>query len=179
LSRLTTVHLPSSRPISRFLFKQLAKIGLATRDYRPHFGPLMPYAGSQWWALTRQACQYVIDFHDSDSRLAKFYVNTFASDEGYFHTILGNSRFRANLRRNLLFDEWARGVAHPAMIKAEHVNRFEQRDIVFVEGESGPQEVLFARKFSDQNLELVDRIARMISKKESGRPACPSVGPTA
>ena len=43
---------------------------------------------------------------------------------------------------------------------------FESREKIWVEDEWGSGEVLFARKFSDESLDLVDRIDEMIRRKE-------------
>lgn len=166
LSRLTTLRFPSSHPFLRQASKLLGKLHLATRDYRKHFGKLQPYAGSTWWALSREACQYIVDFHDRDRRLAEFYVNSFASDEAYFHTILGNSPFRARMRRNLVYEDWLGQNGHPVMFRADHVALLESVREVSVQDLYGPGELLFARKFSDQDLELLERIDAMIRAKD-------------
>jgi hypothetical protein len=166
LSRLTTLRFPSNRPFLRLSFRLLAKLNLATRDYRKHFGNLKPYSGSQWWALSREACQYILDFHEHDHRLAEFYLNAFASDEAYFHTILGNSIFRSRMRRNLGYEDWTGQNGHPVMLSEKHVSFFESRQEVCVEDHHGPGELLFARKFSDEDLGLVERVEAMIQTKE-------------
>jgi hypothetical protein len=166
LSRLTTLRFPSNRPLLRFSFRVLAKLNLATRDYRKHFGDLKPYAGSTWWALTREACQYILDFHERDRRVAGFYLNAFASDEAYFHTILGNSDFLSRMRRNLVYEDWTGQNAHPITLSEKYISFFESRQEVCVEDHHGPGELLFARKFSEENLELLKRIDAMIQAKE-------------
>ena len=51
------------------------------------------------------------------------------------------------------------------MLNDKHLRFFESQDKVLVEDEWGSGEVLFARKFSDDNLGLVDRIDEMIRRK--------------
>jgi hypothetical protein len=166
LSRLTTLRFPSSRPLLRFTFRLLGRLHLAKRDYRKQFGNLIPFSGSTWWALSREACQYVVDFHKHNHRLAEYYVNAFASDEAYFHTILGNSPFRSRMRRGLVYEDWTGQNAHPLMISDEHVSFFESMKEVCVEDQHGPGELLFARKFSDETLALTERIDAMIRAKD-------------
>lgn len=165
LSRINTLRFPSSRPVLRFIFRVLAKLGLAQRDYRKHLGNLEPYSGLTWWALSREACQYIVGFTKSDRVLAKFLENTFASDEAFFHTILGNSAFKSRMRRNLMYEDWSVGGAHPAMINEQHLALFEAQKEVCVHDLHGPGEMLFARKFSDDNLQLLPRIDEMIKQK--------------
>jgi Core-2/I-Branching enzyme len=167
LSRINTLRFPSYRPLLRFVFRVLAKVRLAQRDYRKHFGTLEPYSGHTWWALTRDACAYIVDFKRHDQVLTKFFQNTFAPEETFFHTILGNSPFKSRMRRNLVYEDWSVGGGHPAMINEEHCAVFESQEKVCVQDLHGPGELLFARKFSDENLQLVKRIDAMISCKEA------------
>lgn len=97
-----------------------------------------------------------------------FCENIHAPEETFIHTILGNSPFRAKARRNLVYEEWpTSGPRHgPKVLTAKNVEFFESRNEVSVEDLHGPGELLFARKLSDENLDLVDRIAKMIQVKE-------------
>lgn len=171
LSRLTTLRFPSNRPFLRFTFRLLAKFNLATRDYRAAFGDLKPYSGSTWWALSRDACRYIVDFHESDRHLAGYFVNTFAPDEAYFHTILGNSAFSARMRRGLIYEDWNGQNAHPTMIQEKHLRYLESVQEVCLNDLHGPGELLFARKFSDKTLGLVRRIDSMILRKDQQVPS--------
>jgi hypothetical protein len=166
LSRINTIRYPSSRAVPRFIFRALAKFGLGQRDWRKHLGNLEPYSGMTWWALSREACQYVVEFQDRDPRLSKYLENVFAPEEVYFHTILGNSPFRSRMRRNLLYEDWSQEGARPEMITEKHCEMFEAQDRVSIQDIHGPGEALFARKFSDESLGLVARIDAMIQRKE-------------
>jgi hypothetical protein len=70
------------------------------------------------------------------------------------------------IRRNLLFEDWSTQGAHPATIDGEHVALFEVQNEVRVSDVYGEGEVLFARKFSDSDLDLLKRIDNMIEQKE-------------
>ncbi len=166
LSRINTLRYPSNRPLRRFLFRGLARLGLAARDYRKFFGTLQPYSGHTWWALSGEACQHILDFHERNRIVARFFENTFAPEESYFHTIVGNSDFLKRTRRNLVYEDWSMAVGHPAMLSEEHLAFFEARDKVFVEDLHGSGEVLFARKLSDESLGTVERLKVMIDRKE-------------
>jgi hypothetical protein len=175
LSRINTLRFPSTRPLSKVMFQGLAKLGLAERDYRKYLGAMEPYSGLTWWALSRDACQYIVEVVDRDHGLTRFFKNTFAPEESFFHTILGNSLFRSRARRNLLYEDWSAQGAHPEMINQEHLAYFESMDEVHVDDLHGPGELLFARKFSDKTLELTSHLDEMIRRKEQGR-ARPFVG---
>jgi hypothetical protein len=167
LSRFTTVRFESDRPVLRFASRALAKVGLAQRDYGKYLGNLEPYSGRTWWALTENACRYLLDFVARNQRVVKFFENTFAADESFFHTILGNSEFGARARGNLHYEDWSVSGSHPAMITKRHVAFFGTREKVFDGGGlDGPVESLFARKFSDESLHLLDAMDEMIAQKE-------------
>src|SRR5262245_23382101 len=165
-SRINTLRFPSTRPGYRLLFRIFAKLGLARRNFRKHFGPLEPYSGITWWALTREACQYLVEFKERDRTLSKFFTNCFAPEETFFHTILGNSAFKPRMRRSLVYEDWSVQGAHPAMLNERHLAMFEAQDAVRIQDLHGPGELLFARKFSDDNLQLVQRVDKMIDQKE-------------
>ena len=167
LSRINTLRFPSTRPVLRFIFRALAKAGLAQRDYRKQLGDLQPYSGHTWWALSREACQYIIDYLQKHPGLPKFFANTHASDETLIHTILGNSSFKDRVRRHLVFEDWLSPAAHPEMINARHLEYFESQNKVAPQDLHGPGELLFARKFSDEDFQMVEKVAAMIHKKEN------------
>jgi hypothetical protein len=171
LTRINTVRFPSTRPVLRFIFRALAKLGFAQRDARKYLGGLAPYSGHTWWALSRPACQYVLDFRRDHPALALFFTNTHASDETFIHTILGNSPFQSQIRRHLVYEDWRSPAPHPEMIDAHHVEYFESQNQVAPKDIHGPGELLFARKFSDEDLPLVERVVAMIAKKEKLPPA--------
>jgi Core-2/I-Branching enzyme len=168
ISRVNTLRFPSTRPILRFVFRALAKVGLAQRDHRKYLGDLQPYSGHTWWALSRESCQYIMDFKQKHLEIAEFFKNTFASDEMLIHTILGNSAFRSRIRRHLVYEDWpVEGPrSHPKMITAKHIDLFESQEEVASPDVHGRGEMLFARKFSDDDLHLVERVERMIRKKD-------------
>lgn len=166
ISRINTLRVSSNRPASRFIVRALAKLGLAERDYRNHLMGLEPYSGSTWWVLSREACQYISDFSECNPCMTKFFELVFSPEESFFHTILGNSKFRARIRRNVLFEDWSAGGAHPAMINDQHLKLFDAQEKVLCSDVYGDGEALFARKFSDDNLDILQRVDQMITRKE-------------
>jgi hypothetical protein len=169
ISRINTLRFPSSKPVRRFAVRVLAKLGLAQRDYKKCFGHLEPYSGNTWWALTRDACQYILEFVERNQGVVKYFEDVFAPDEAFFHTILGNSACRSRIRRNLHFEDWSAQAPHPALINDRHVAWFEAQGRICVDNGYGAGEVLFARKLSDDNLVLLQRIDDMIERKEKYR----------
>jgi len=54
---------------------------------------LDPYGGPQWWSLTHECVQYVLEFIDRRPDVYRFYKTTHSPDEGFFQTIIMNSQF--------------------------------------------------------------------------------------
>jgi len=138
------------------------KSRLITRDYRRIFDGLVPYAGSQWWALTSAACRHILTFIDSRPDVVRFFRNTYLPDESFFHTIIGNSEFSKNVTRNLTFADWSRPSGGPAVIDMDHLHDFAKTEAVIADDSYGRGELLFARKFPDDSLCLTDFIDRQL-----------------
>jgi hypothetical protein len=155
ISRIDTLRIQSTRPVYRFVVKILARIGFAQRDYRKYLGSFEPYSGHTWWALTREACQYIMDFQKHNQWVARYFEDTFAPEEMFFHTILGNSPFRSRTQRNLVYEDWSARGSHPAMINEQHIAFFAAHEKITLNDAFGFGELLFARKFSDDNLDMV------------------------
>lgn len=171
ISRLTTF---KSRPrdlsskIVAGARKMFVRIGLSKieRDYKRYLGSLVPYGGSTWWTLSRKVCEYVQDFVDKNPVIVDFYKNTICPDESFFQTILGNSPYQKSLERSLTYTDWSGGAPSPAIISEKHLSLFESSSSVIVSDGYGSGEALFARKFSDQSYEIVEKIDSMIKKRE-------------
>lgn len=164
VSRVTTIRYESNKPVRRLASRVLARVGLANRDYREYFGDLEPYSGCTWWTLTRNACEFILGFAESNPRVTGFFENTFAPEESFFQTILGNSPYSAGAVGGLVYEDWSQSGAHPAMINEGHVAQFASCEGVF-DLNQGPSERLFARKFSDDSFALLARIDDMAARK--------------
>lgn len=140
----------------------LAKAGIISRgrDYKPYFGGLTPYAGSTWWALTHDACAYIQNFVARHPRMMKFYANTTLSDEMVFQTILGNSRFKDKVRRNLTYTDWSLGGPHPSNIEMRHVDRIRSEKVLTADDVYGRGELFFVRKIRDP--EVVEHLEQFL-----------------
>ncbi|WP_426434906.1 beta-1,6-N-acetylglucosaminyltransferase [Bradyrhizobium genosp. P] len=169
LSRLTDYH---GRPGLRGLLvskvrRLLIKLHVIprARDYKAYLGEATPYAGSTWWALTRDACEYIRSFAISNPRFMKFFENTSSPDEMVFQTILANSPFRSNMRRNLSYTDWSDGGASPSTIGERHLALFRANPVMKAGGPYGSGEVLFCRKVMDATIS--DRLAAMIAERNA------------
>ena len=185
IHQINTLRIPSDKPFYHAVMRVVNQTGLTRRDYRRHLGDMAPYFGNAGWALTRSACQYILEFVKGNPSYCKYFENSFAPDEMFFHTILGNSRFARQMRRHLTFEDWSNQeelkkgsgirhwlsmrlsdkLGHPSLMTERHVSFFESSGKVMSDvSVYGPGEMLFARKFSDGNLQLVQRIEDMIGQ---------------
>jgi hypothetical protein len=171
ISKINTIRYTSDKPIRRFAFKMMARLGLAQRDWRKYLGELEPFAGDACWALSRDACRHILEFNSTNPHVSNYFRNTHVPEESFFHTILGNSPFLPRMRRSLLYRDWPRtNMHHPESLTEAHIRLFEEQEKVWGEDQFGSGEMLFARKFSDASLHLVDRLdAMMIRKDEHGK----------
>ena len=168
LSKINRFWFEPDKPIRRLVTRILAKLGLAQRDHRKSLGSLEPYAGDMWWALTKDACQYVLEFVERNPQVEKYFQTTAAPDEMFFHTILGNSAFASRIQRSLYYQDWSAHGLHPAVIDDRHVALFETQDKVWLDDIWGSGEALFTRKLSDERLDLAQRIDDLIARKDNG-----------
>jgi hypothetical protein len=167
LSKINKVWYPPRKPLRHIAAGALAKLGLADRDYKKYLGGLEAYAGHACWALSRRACEYIVQFAESNPHVEKYFRDTCTPDEMYFHTVLGNSPFQAHTRRNLVYQAptWSIRDEHRHQLSSQQVSLFSSHEKFMVSDEWGAGEILIARKFSDDRLEVVDRIDEMIQSK--------------
>lgn len=115
------------------------------------------YRGWAHFALTRSATEFVANFYRSHPKFNDFFRTVYAPDESYFHTILHNSRFAANIPSadsraisdmlNLTYFEYPLG----------GVRVFRKIDEYSVLRDSG---LLYFRKATSDSSELLDYIDR-------------------
>jgi hypothetical protein len=148
--------------------KVLQRVGVLPRkrDYKRVFGDLQPYAGSQWWALSRAACELFGRFPREQPEIAAFFRNTHCADEMYFQTIIGNSEFKTRQRRAVTFTDWSGGARSPAWLNESHVAKFRKSREFVVEDAYGRGEMLFARKCPEPSDEVVATLDAMIAEKD-------------
>ena len=172
LARLTTYILrPTLSAPRRLALRVLLKAHVIPRqrDLRRALGSLQPYGGSTWWALTRAACEYIVQFVQHNPGLVRFFKGTQYADETFLHTILGNSPLFANVRRNLTYTDWSAGGASPANISAKHVDYFRTTKQFAEKDVYGTGPMIFARKFSDSDTALLQQLDAKLSVANSSK----------
>jgi hypothetical protein len=151
------------RIVMRIFSAVINKVLRWKRDYKKGLANLKPYGGSQWWALSADACHYILSFVETNPKTVKFFQNTLTPDEIFFQTIIGNSKFREKVAKNLTFTQW-QGVEHPELINMEQLQTLKEMDKIMEDNIYGSGELLFARKFKDESSELTNFIDSWIEK---------------
>lgn len=63
------------------------------RGFENRFPGIVPYFGSQFWAITPECARFILDYLALRPDFLDYYRHTWAPDEHLFHTIVGNSPF--------------------------------------------------------------------------------------
>jgi len=113
---------------------------------------LTPVGRSQWMSLTAESVQYILQYLDEHSEVARFFKLTWAPDEMIFQTILYSSRYRESLLNdNLRYVDWSAGEPSPKLLTGDDLEKLLK---------SGK---LFARKFDMKtNPEILDLLDERI-----------------
>jgi len=77
----------------KLIDKSIREIGNRLRLKNHWNKSIIPYFGSQWWALTPACAKYILNFVKNNPDFYAFNRYTFSPDEHFFHTIVGNSPY--------------------------------------------------------------------------------------
>jgi hypothetical protein len=77
-----------------------------------------------------------------------------------FQTILGNSHFKDNVRRNLTYTDWSMGGPHPSDIEMRHVDRIRSERVLTANDVYGQGELFFVRKV--RKPDVVDQLEQFL-----------------
>jgi len=114
---------------------RLARLCMATRRALARIGPVrrVPdgydvYAGSTWWALSREGLEYVLATHRGNRRLRWFFALTSVPEEMYVHTILSNSPRQDGIRPTITYARFDSRVSteHPRAWRIDDVAELEK-----------------------------------------------------
>ncbi len=77
----------TARKLAAILLKPL------DRGFRRKFPELIPYVGCQFWSITPECARMVLQFLRDHPEFLHWHKYSWAPDEHFFHTIIGNSEF--------------------------------------------------------------------------------------
>ncbi|SKC69929.1 beta-1,6-N-acetylglucosaminyltransferase [Maledivibacter halophilus] len=120
---------------------ELYEVQKKLKDKRKFLKDIKPYAGWQWWTITRECTEYIINYLNQNQSFCDYYKYTLIPDEGFFQTIVLNSHFRNRvINNNLRFIAGGGENLHPKTLTRDDYNYIMMSDM------------LFARKF-DTNVD--------------------------
>lgn len=86
---------------------------------RAYFRDFPPYGGSQWWCLTLNCVNYILDFIERHPIVVDFFELTLIPDESFFTTIVLNSPLKERVvNDNLRYIVFEGGKPHPNLISS-------------------------------------------------------------
>jgi hypothetical protein len=112
---------------------------------------LQPHGGYNWWKITPDAAQEILNFIHKRPDFLKFYKYTLLADEMFFQTILLNSKndslLNSIVNDDLEHTKWNPGSSHPAILTSSDIDAIKNST------------ALFARKFDPRtNANVLDMI---------------------
>lgn len=145
--RIKKYHLINWRIPGKYHLEKLINSILPERKFPLDFAIV---GRSNWFTITSQAAQYLLDFIKSHPEIVRFFKYSWGADELFFSIILYNSHFKDQIEDNLVYVDWSEKKAHPKILGKQDFNALEFSD------------KLFARKF-DIDADLV--IFEMLENK--------------
>ncbi len=149
---------PNMRSVKGRVFQAVA--GLFYKYPRPFLPGISPVFGSQWWALNKQAIQYIIRYLEANPQVFRFFKRTLLPDEMLFQSVLygtGNQKIMETITPGqwLTFNHWNRAPElYPQPLNMKDYESIKNSD------------KLFARKFeTGVSDELMDKIDQLIDAK--------------
>ena len=120
-----TLYFPLSWKRSRWAFDRLVELQRRFRIRREVPRPLQPHMGSQWWCLSRDTLQAILD-HPKRKRLDRYFKGTWIPDESYFQTMvrLVNARIESRSLTLVKFDRHGR----PNLFYDDHLHLLRRSD---------------------------------------------------
>jgi hypothetical protein len=140
------------RTTPRALIMRGAEIALRALGIRKRRYPFAKvYSGIVWSALSAGCVRYILEYVRENPRYVSFFRTALVPEEMFFHTIVGNSPFAADIRHTPTYMDWDHSSPSPPLIDKEHLPRLAP-------DASPPLDRLFARKFNGSSSALLDQI---------------------
>jgi hypothetical protein len=94
---------------------------------------LVPYGGSQWWALTGDCVDWMLAYLERHPQVTAHFRHTFVPDETFFQTLVCNSPYRqAVVHRALVHVDWSNpNPTLPRVMTTEDLEALKRSDRLF------------------------------------------------
>lgn len=142
---------PISSKKSTYIFSLFYQFQRLLGLKRPFVNGYTPYIGSQWWALTWDSCQKVLELARNDRKIKRFFKGVHVPDELFFQTLVNVVVPREKIANKKLtfseFDDFGKAIT------------FEFQHFEYVTA----QPFYFARKISPSSRKLIDWLDDIVS----------------
>jgi len=101
------------------------------------------YKGAQWFCISRQLCNYILEFVDKNEWYKDAFRKAFCSDESFFQTIVMNSgsksvlyKYNTDLDDNamaLRYIDWYSGPQYPKILTEDDLVNIINEDCILAE----------------------------------------------
>jgi len=141
------------RKLSNKIYYNLLRIEKILKINRLKNKNLIIRKGPNWFSITDELVRYVIS---QEKLIKKVFRYSYCADEVFLQTLVYNSKFKDNVYRNYKLDnenamrliDWIRGEPYV----------FKEEDFELIKN----SKMMFARKFSSQDIEIVEKIERLL-----------------
>lgn len=121
---------------------------------------IIPYYGSNWWALTPSCCELILEYLNKNKDYYLINKYTFAPDEHFFHTLIGNTVYKDKSDGLQAFE--GRGTYRLANYHLIHPSLSKWYDLTDWD-EISSSDKLFLRKVNSKiSKELLDKIDKVL-----------------
>lgn len=153
-------HTPFLKELSSIFYRRIMK-PLHWKRRFPY--GLTPYAGSNWWILTRECIDCILEFIKNHKRYSPFFQLTNCPDEIFFQSIVINSSFKNDVvNSSLRYVDWSESKIKKT--SSPKILLTEDFDKIMASGN------LFCRKIEyPQSRELVDKIKKSIENQQDDK----------
>jgi len=150
----TYIYPPIHEPVDAYAKLFYKMVSLRFRQPREFPKELQPFGGYNWWKITPDAAQEILNFIHKRPDYLKFHKYTLIPDEIFFQTILLNSKNDSLLNsivdEDLVHQKWNMGEPHPEILTSSDIDAIKNST------------ALFARKFdlrtSSNVLDMIDNL---------------------
>lgn len=112
--------------------------------------PFQIYTGACWFILSEKCIKYILEQVQSRAKLLQFFKSGFCPDEGFFQTIIGNSKFAKEVKYCMTYADWSVDPG-PAILSENHFEILDNLNQQF-----------FARKFNEQSIDLLQKVDTLL-----------------
>lgn len=84
--------------------------------FKRHPLPLDYYFGSQWWCLSKEVIEWMLQYLQQNPSYYAFFQNSVCPDECFFQTLFMNSPYRENREEHLTYVNWKENSISPDIL---------------------------------------------------------------